>query len=61
MMVEAHIFKRVKMNTDVKKLVLARKRKSNKAAFTDHEWNEVKRRAQAWATHFGGVAVEPLD
>ena len=30
MMVEAHIFKRIKMNIDVKRLVLARKRKSDK-------------------------------
>ena len=61
MMVEAHIFKRIKMNIDVKRLVLARKRKSDKQAFSDQEWNECKRRAQAWATHFGGIAVETLD
>lgn len=61
LMIEAHIFKRVKIATDVKKLVLARQRASNERPFTDSEWDSCITRAHDWSRRFGGIPVQVLD
>lgn len=52
LMIEAHIFKKLKIAEDVQTLVLSRKRNDSKPAFTGSEWDTIIDNAEAWGKRF---------
>ncbi|MFY9513490.1 MAG: hypothetical protein WAQ05_21200 [Rubrivivax sp.] len=48
LMVEAHIFQKLKIAEHVQALVLSRKRSSTKPAFAENEWRDIINNAKAW-------------
>lgn len=53
LLVEAHIFKKLKLAEDVQTLVLSRLPRSNKPAMSNQEWDTVVKNATKWCARYG--------
>jgi hypothetical protein len=50
LMIEAHIFQKLKIAEDVQALVLSRTRNSTRPQFAENEWRDIVANASAWCT-----------
>jgi len=53
LLVEAHIFKKLKLSEDVQSLVLSRQRKSSQAPWSNLEWDLICKNATTWCARNG--------